>query len=57
MKTFHLYSAQTGASFGTVQATGVMDALNRFAKKLGYEGVGAMWKAGVFEYVSAEART
>ena len=53
MKTFHLYSAQTGSSFGKVQAASETDALNQFAKSHGYESVQAMWKAGRFEYVSA----
>lgn len=55
MKTFHLYSAQTGSSFGTVQATSETDALNQFARRHGFESSQAMWKAGRFEYVSAAA--
>ena len=53
MKTFHLYSAQTG-SFGTVQAASETDALNQFAQRFGYASARAMWNAGSFEYVSAE---
>ena len=55
MKTFYLYSAQTGSSFGTVQATSSTDALNQFAQRYGYKSARAMWDAGSFEYVSAEA--
>ncbi len=55
MKTYKLYSAQTGASFGTVVASSELDALNRFAKRCGFENLIAMWKAGHFEYVSATA--
>ncbi len=55
MKTFRLYSAQTGSSFGTVEAVSESDALNRFAQRYGHNSVQAMWKAGCFEYVSAEA--
>ena len=54
MKTFYLYSAQTGSSFGTVQAIDEMDALNQFAKRHGHASARAMWDAGSFEYVSAQ---
>lgn len=55
MKTFTLYSAQTGSTFGAVQATSEMDALNQFARRQGFESAQAMWRAGRFEYVSAAA--
>ena len=54
MKTFHLYSAQTGSSFGTVQAVSEQDAVDRFAQNRGFKDARAMWAAGSFEYVSAE---
>jgi hypothetical protein len=55
MKNFNLYSAQTGSSFGTVQAINETDALNKFAQRHGFESAWAMWAAGRFEYVSAGA--
>lgn len=55
MKTFHLYSAQTGSSFGTIEATSESDALDRFAQRQGFETASKMWAAGRFEYVSVGA--
>lgn len=53
--TYQLYSAQTGSSFGQVQATSEADALDRFSQRYGFQSAKAMWAAGQFEYVSAEA--
>ena len=53
MKTFNLYSAQTGDSFGTVQATDERDAVDKFAQRFKFADARAMWAAGYFEYVSA----
>lgn len=55
MKTFNLYSAQTGDSFGNVKATSESDAVDRFAQRLGYANRQAMWDDGTFHYISAYA--
>jgi hypothetical protein len=54
MKTFEIYSAQTGSVFGNVQASDKTDALNKFAQSFGHKDARAMWDAGRFEYASAE---
>lgn len=56
MRTFQLYSAQTGELFGTVQASSEGDAIDIFARRYGFENRAAMWKAGRFEYISAAPR-
>lgn len=56
MQTFKLYSAQTGDSWGRIDATSESDALDRFAQQRGYLDRFAMWadRPGL-EYVSAYA--
>lgn len=56
MKTFQLFSAQTGSLFGTVQAASVGDAIDIFARRYGFADRRAMWSAGQFEYIDASVR-
>lgn len=56
MKTFYFYSAQTGENFGKILATSESDAVDKFAQARGHADRFAMWKAGSWEYISAEAR-
>ena len=51
MKTFQLYSAQTGDKFGRVMADNEAHALDLFAQRNGFENAPAMWSAGRWEYI------
>jgi hypothetical protein len=53
VRTFRLFSAQTGSLFGTVQAASIHDAIDTFARRYGFQNRAAMWNAGRFEYIDA----
>ena len=55
IKTFQLYSAQTGERWGRVEAIDEGDAIDRYAMARGYKDRADMWKRGHYEYLSAVA--
>lgn len=53
MSKYHVYSSQTGMTFGYFEAESNDAALNAFARQYGYASCAVMWRKGHFEYMTA----